>query len=70
MVSLDRRFICQLVYSCCSFAILSLAIAIAVICFNIRLTHLGRPIEVDGAQVIGLDWTKQPFVSSTVVQAT
>lgn len=49
MVSLDRRFICQTIFSCCSFCVLGLAVTIAIICFQIRLDHLGEPIEVDGA---------------------
>ena len=63
MVSLDRRFVCQTIYSCCSFCVLSLAIAIAVFCFDIRSNHLGNAIEVEGAQLIGQDWDRQPFVA-------
>ena len=70
MVSLDRRFVCQTVYSCCSFCVLSLAIIIAAMCFEIRNDHLGAPIEVEGAQRIGLDWQKQPFVDIKSVLAT
>lgn len=58
MVSLDRRFLCQVLYSCCSFSVLSLAIVIAVMCFDIRDKHLGSAIEVEGAQLIGLDWSR------------
>ena len=66
MVSLDRRFICQVLYSCCSFCVLSLAIVISVICFDIRSNYIGSRIEIDGAQTIGLDWMKQPFVGTIV----
>lgn len=69
MVSLDRRFICQTIFSCCSVCVLGLAVLIAVICFQIRVEHLGKPIEVEGAQDIGMDWEKKPFVSATVVAA-
>lgn len=67
MVSLDRRFCCQLVYSCCSFAVLSLAVGIALICFNIREEHLGYEIEIEGAQVIGIDWEKPSFVGGSTI---
>ena len=53
MVSLDKRFCFQFIYSCCSFLVLSLALVIAFICMDIRLTHLGYEIEIDGAQIIG-----------------
>ena len=49
-------------YSCCSFLVLNLALIIAFICFEIRHTHLGYEIEIDGAQIIGQDWEKVPFV--------
>ena len=49
MVSLDRRFVCQTIYSCCSFIVLALAISIAIFCFDIRSNHLGQAIEVEGA---------------------
>ena len=69
MVSLDRRFMSQVVYSCCNFCVLGLAIVIAVLCFEIRDKYLGSQIEIDGAQLIGLDWTKAPFISHEVVNA-
>ena len=68
MVSLDRRFMCQTIYSCCSFCVLSLALVIAIFCFDIRTNHLGHAIEVEGAQLIGQDWLKQPFVSYEVFE--
>ena len=49
MVSFDRRFCSQIVYSCCSFCVLGLAIVIAVLCFEIRDKYLGTQIEIDGA---------------------
>ena len=58
MVNLDRRFICQLTFSCCNFCALSLAIFIAIMCFNIRDNDIGEEILIDGAQLIGLDWEK------------
>ena len=58
MVSIDRRFLSQMVYSSCNFCVLGLAIVIAILCFEIRDKHLGTQIEIDGAQLIGLDWTK------------
>jgi len=67
MVTLDKRFVCQLTYSCCSFFVLTLAIVIAYYCFDIRENHLGGLIEIDGAQLIGLDWEKLPFVETSVV---
>lgn len=56
-----------MLYSCCSFSVLSLAIAIAVVCFDIRDKYLGSVIEVEGAQKIGLDWTKPSFVDGRTV---
>ena len=70
MVSLDRRFCCQALYSCCSFCVLGLALVIAILCFEIRESYLGMPIEVDGAQAIGLDWQKKPFVDLKWASAT
>ena len=67
MVTLDRKFLCQSIYSVCSFFVLALAIVIAYYCFDIRENHLGGPIEIDGAQLIGLDWEKLPFVETSVV---
>ena len=69
MVSLDRRFMSQVIYSCCSFCMLGLAIIIAILCFEIRDEHLGTLIEIDGAQLIGLDWTKTPFISHEIVSS-
>ena len=41
MVSLDRRFLSQTIYSCCNFCVLSLAVVIAILCFEIRDKYLG-----------------------------
>ena len=39
-------------------------------CFNIRDNDIGEEILIDGAQLIGLDWEKQPFVESKRILAT
>lgn len=70
MVSLDRRFICQTIFSCCSVCVLGLALVVAILCFEIRSTKLGAPIEIDGAQVIGMDWEKEPFFSVKLLKIT
>ena len=62
MVTIDRHFCCQVLYSLCSIVVLTLAIVVAFICLEINNEHLGWPIEVDGAQLLGMDWMKQPFV--------
>lgn len=40
---------------------------IALICFNIREEHLGYEIEIEGAQVIGIDWEKPSFVGGSTI---
>ena len=62
MVSIDRHFCCQVLYSMCSIIVLTLAIVVAFICLEVNDKYLGFPIEVDGAGILGLDWGKEPFI--------
>ena len=67
-MAVNKRFIVQLIFSLCSMVILGLAVAIGIITQEIFLEHLGYVTKVEGAQEIGLDWEKQPFVKTTVVK--
>ena len=49
MVTIDRHFCCQVLYSLCSIVVLTLAIVVALLCLEVNNEHLGYPIEVDGA---------------------
>ena len=51
-------------------AVLSLALVIGIVTQDIFIKYLknGSELKIEGAQEIGLDWEKQPFVKSTVVK--
>ena len=67
-MAIDSRFCVQFTFSLCSMVVLSLAVAIGIITQEIFLEHLGYEKKVEGAQQIGLDWEKKPFVSLTLVK--